>query len=221
MHKWQALAWHCVMHFEWHHITLFFVAVWAFANHNRLYIKLDCSVLKVDFVVKHVALLLLLVAALFMLPESAHAQSARQTFQVVVPTRVSASTPSSAGLTFDLAETNKVFPVQTWTVHGNAVAGVNVSFAAQSFINTSRPSVQRDAELQLEIGDSHGPGAWAVQVNRSASNFHYDIPAVVTAQSTGLGRANLKLSVAFLSDSQDMLASGDFIATVVGTVSGN
>jgi len=108
-------------------------------------------------------------------------------------------------------------------VKGNSNAGVNVSFAtANPFIHTTLPTFKRDAKLNLAVGTTQGPATWTVGVAQDQTNYLLnDGIAAVTATSTGVGRANLNLSVTFVTEEFGVFAAGDYSTTVTGTVAAN
>jgi len=166
---------------------------------------------------------LLSVVAVFVLgPSSVNAQiTGSQTFTVIVPTSVSITAPAAASLTHDQTETPQAFPAQTWVVRGNSTTGMNVSFTSDSFTHATLPTFKQNSRMSLAVGTTQGPASWTVGVPTSTSNFLTSTPATVTASSTGIGRANLNLVVTFVTDGFGTFASGNYLATVVGTVAAN
>ncbi len=155
---------------------------------------------------------------------SAQAQTTgNQTFTVNVPTAVSIVAPSAASINHDQTDNNNAFPAQTWVVRGNAVNGVNVSFAtAAPFTHATIPSMMRDARLDLAVGTTAGPAAWTVNSSSDTSSFGSgDNTASVAASSNGVGRANMNLTVSFVTGSFGEFAAGAYSTTVTGTVAAN
>jgi hypothetical protein len=170
-----------------------------------------------------IRLLAIVAVLLAILPAAAHAQSsAAQRFSVFVPTSVRTMAPAIAGMTYNPTVHSNSFSAQTWTVQGNSIAGINVSFATQSpFVNTANPNWKRDVKLNLGLETTHGPATWTIEVDQSSTDYlTHDIPAIVNATSTGLGLAHLRLVVTFVADPYGVPATGDYVTTVVGTVVG-
>lgn len=153
---------------------------------------------------------------------SALAQSSQQAFKVVVPTGLSITAPVAAQIVHDETNDEQQFPAQEWIVKGNASAGLNVTFATQDTFKHTSGNYQRNARLSLGLGATQGPATWqitkATDVTDYAAN---DQIADVTASSNGVGRANLALTVAFVTEEFGVFAAGDYDMTVVGTVAAN
>jgi len=164
------------------------------------------------------------VSVLSLLTGSASAAtSGSQVLTVIVPTNISIVAPTAATLTHDQTDNPQAFPTQNWVVRGNSNAGVNVSFAtANPFVHSTLPAFKRDAKLNLAVGTTQGPAAWTVGVAQDQTNYLLnDGIASVTATSTGVGRANLSLSVTFVTEEFGVFAAGDYSTTVTGTVAAN
>jgi len=141
-----------------------------------------------------IRLLAIVAVLLAILPAAAHAQSsAAQRFSVFVPTSVRTMAPAIAGMTYNPTVHSNSFSAQTWTVQGNSIAGINVSFATQSpFVNTANPNWKRDVKLNLGLETTQGPASWTIEVDQSSTDYlTHDIPAIVNATSTGFGLAQL------------------------------
>lgn len=151
------------------------------------------------------------------------ATTGNQTFTVNVPTSVSITAPTAASINHDETDNLQAFPPQSWVVKGNAVNGVNVAFStAQPFTHSSLSTEKRDAKLDLAVGTTSGPAVWTVGVGTDASNYaSNDNVAQVTASSNGVGRANLNLTVSFLTGVYGEFAAGAYSTTVTGTVAAN
>ena len=141
-----------------------------------------------------ICLLAMVAVLLAILPAVPHAQSsAAQRFSVLVPTSVRTMSPAIAGLTYNPTVHSNSFSAQTWTIHGNSTAGINVSFGTLSpFVNTANPNWKRDVKLNLGLETTHGPATWTIEVDQSSTDYlTRDIPAIVNATSTGFGLAQL------------------------------
>jgi hypothetical protein len=165
-----------------------------------------------------------IVALSVVAPMSAMAQtSGTQNFTVNVPTSVSITAPAAASITHDQTDNPQVFPTQAWVVKGNASTGLNVNFStAQPFTHTVDNTFKRDCRLQLAVGTTQGPASWNVTTASDVSNYASgDNTALVAATSTGVGRANMNLTVSFITNEFGVFAAGDYTTTVTGTVAAN
>ncbi|MFG0290213.1 MAG: hypothetical protein ACF8CQ_18685 [Rhodopirellula sp. JB044] len=146
-----------------------------------------------------------------------------QTFTVTVPSNLSITAPVDAALTHDETDSNQAFPNQSWTVVGNSLSGVTVSFATGSaFVHTADPTYKRDAQLGLNVTTSSGPGTWTVNQATDVTDYvNSDNVATVTASSNGTSSATFALAVSFITDAYGSFPSGDYATTVTGTVTAN
>ncbi|MCA9194219.1 MAG: hypothetical protein KDB03_20765 [Planctomycetales bacterium] len=149
-------------------------------------------------------------------------QTDSQGFKVIVPANISITAPDAVELTHDQSDNNQTFPAQSWIVKGNLLNGVNVSFATASpFVHTSG-NFKRDAGLALALGTTQGPATWTITTPTDATNYGNSVDsASVAASSNGVGRADLDLTVTFVTEQFGIFAAGDYNLTVVGTVAGN
>lgn len=151
--------------------------------------------------------------------------SAQQNFRVVVPTSATVSVPTlesgATKLVHDETDQKQSFRPLTWTVKGNTLAGVAVSFETSTpFVNVDQPTFRRDVGLHLAVVATAGSASWQVTQETSESSYESgQQAAAVMAESNGVGRADLALTVDFITDSFGTLATGDYVTTVVGTVS--
>lgn len=146
-----------------------------------------------------------------------------QTFSVVVPANVSVIAPNSQSIIHDETDNPQAFPPQAWIVRGNILGGINVTLTADSpFVHKTDATSRRDLQLDLAIGIVHGPAAWTVNVPTDATDYSAGkTQAVVTASSDGVGRANVELTVSFLTDEFGTFAAGTYDTTITGTVASN
>lgn len=147
-------------------------------------------------------------------------QNADQKFTMNVPVSMTITSPSSATLTHDQTDNRQVFPAQSWVVRGNNRTGVDVKLeVATPFVHTQDSSFKVDAEMALAIESTQGTATWTVTKPTDKTNVaSNDNDAFVTATSNGVGRANLSLSVSFAAKEWGTYASGEYVTTVVGTV---
>jgi hypothetical protein len=143
-----------------------------------------------------------------------------QSFKVVVPQSLSIVAPAAVTLNHNETDNPQTFPAQVWAVKGNSLAGVNVSFStATPFVHTTDATFKRNAKLDLVVGATQGPATWTVGASTDTTDYAAgDNVAQVSASSSGVGRANLNLTVSFITDSYGSFASGDYVTTVTGTI---
>lgn len=168
----------------------------------------------------------LLTIAIALIPASnLFAQTASQKFTVNVPANISITSPSDVVITHDESDDDQAFAPQTWTVKGNTLAGVNVSFSTdQAFTHTTDSSFKRDAQLGLSLSSSNGPATWTIGTASDTTDYANATPdevATVAASSDGVGSADFDLAVTFITDTFGSFASGAYETTVTGTVSSN
>lgn len=145
---------------------------------------------------------------------------AQQTYRVNVPIRAVIAAPAQTPqLVHDETQADQIFSAQTWTISGNAGAGVDVSFAATTPFQHATEPVQRNAGLALELGESAGPAAWSLETASAQTDYERGVDsAVVSASSNGVGRAQLSVTVSFITDAFGTFPTGNYTTTVVGTV---
>ena len=151
--------------------------------------------------------------------DSAMAQST-QVYKVIVPSSVSIVAPMAVSLTHNETDAPQTFPAQAWAVKGNSLNGVNVSFATtEPFVHALDNTFKRNAKLDLAVGTVAGPASWTVGVASDTTNYvNNDGVAQVTASSNGVGRANMNLTVSFITEEYGIFAAGDYLTTVTGTI---
>ncbi len=151
------------------------------------------------------------------------AATATQKYTVSVPTNVSITAPSDVVKAHDETDNNQSFPAQQWTVKGNVLAGVSVSFSTnQAFTHLTDSSFKRDAQLSLSEASHLGPATWTISQASDTTNYaSSDGVATVAASSNGVGRASFDLAVSFIGGSYGTFAAGNYETTVTGTVTAN
>lgn len=152
---------------------------------------------------------------------SASAQTASQTFTVVVPQNISIAAPSAVALTHDESNNNQSFGNQSWLVKGNVRNGVVVTFSTGSaFTHATDNTFKRNAKLDLGVASFSGPATWTVSKASDTTDYRKsDEVAQVEANSDGVGRANFDLGVTFITEEFGVFADGLYVTTVTGTVS--
>ena len=167
---------------------------------------------------------LLAIALIVSLSSVASAQTTgSQKYTVTVPTNISITAPVDATITHDESDNDQAFPAQQWTVKGNTLAGVSVTFETdQAFTHTTDNSFKRDAKLDLSINTNSGPATWNISQASDQTDYdNSDEVASVQASSDGVGRATFDLAVSFLTGEYGSFAAGDYETTVTGTVTSN
>ncbi|TWU48247.1 hypothetical protein [Rubripirellula reticaptiva] len=149
--------------------------------------------------------------------------TASQKFTVTVPGAIAITAPSNVTIVHDESEIDQVFPAQSWVVKGNSLAGVTASFAtSQAFRHTVDPTAKRNATLGLSVNSSVGSAAWTISQATDTTDYaNNDGVATVQVSSNGFGRANLDLSVSFVTNGFGSFPAGDYETTVTGTVTAN
>lgn len=145
----------------------------------------------------------------------------RQTFLVSVPARLKIVAPA-----IDPVEQGEPvdgvirFERQVWQVGANTHAGAVIVFQTEgAFQFVGDPTVQRDARLDLSVVSHQGPGQWIVTRASDATNYRQGADqAQVAVRSNQSGSAEIGLSVTFLADDEANLPGGDYVTTVVGTI---
>jgi hypothetical protein len=147
-----------------------------------------------------------------------------QRYRVQVPFRLIVISGSpDVSIIHDQTDNDQVFPPQPWFVRGTWPFGVTVTLATtQAFTHTTATTLKRDARLDLRIVNTQGFGRWRVNVPTDRTNYAAgDERAVVQASSNFFGRAELALTVTFLTVQYADLAAGNYELTVVGTATAN
>jgi hypothetical protein len=156
-----------------------------------------------------------------------HAQvEARQVFTVRIPTKLSVTTPSpTVTVVHDGTALSQVSTTQRWSVRSNARSGATVSFSTdRAFAHMTNPGYKRDARLDLVIPPSQSPANWTVTVGSDHTNYRGAVPderATVRAVSNRPGAGAFDVTVTFLEDPHEPLEQGEYVLTVVGTITEN
>ncbi len=141
-----------------------------------------------------------------------------QKFNVIVPPSISLTAPSEVTITHDETDNDQTFAPQSWAVSvENGLNGVTVTF------ETATPFVHITANLQarcrpaVSVGTTAGPAAWTISKATDTTAYgSNDDSASVSVTSNGVGRANLNLSVKFITNGFGTFAAGTYSTTVVG-----
>ena len=168
---------------------------------------------------------LLSAVAAWTVPLSIYADStARQSFLVHVPPRISITAPPvAARATLPSHQTQIQFTPQAWDIVANSQAGATVQFVTEhSFHNLDDSSIRRDAQLDLSVMSQSQSGAWTVTQSQAVTAHQIgDEAASVQAHSIKPGSAILGLTVTFLQGDALSTPGGDYLTTVVGTITSN
>ena len=168
---------------------------------------------------------LLLVIAVLSIPCLLPAEStSRQAFLVHVPPRLSIKAPLLAAQA-ELApdQTQVEFSPQAWDIAANSPAGATVQFATEHcFHNLNDPTIRRDAQLKVSIVSQSPSAAWMVTQAQSETEYQLgQEAAAVQVRSMKPGSAVLGLTVTFLNGNGVATPGGDYVTTVVGTITSN
>ena len=168
---------------------------------------------------------LLLAAAALAAPLPVDAEiTARQDFLVRVPQRISIQAPT-VGANADLPpdETRVQVPQQLWDISANTASGATVQFSTeQSFHNLDDDSIRRDAQLNVSIISQSRAGAWTVTHSEDITAHQIgEESASVQVRSIQAGAAVIGLTVTFLQGDALSTPGGDYVTTVVGTITAN
>lgn len=148
------------------------------------------------------------------------AESPTQRFVVTVPTHASVVSPPPVSITHDLSDAAQLFPSQRWSISGNSSAGMVVEFSIdQAFTHQTLPQLKNDAELNVAIHQTEGPGQWTATLASDATSYSQnDEHAVVQVTSDAAGNAEIDLGVRFLGGTTTALATGDYETSVFCTI---
>ena len=154
-----------------------------------------------------------------------HAETtARQSFIVNIPKRLTITAPPAAAQAeMDQNAVQVTLPAQLWSVANNAQGGATVQLSTlQSFHNLDDDTIRRDAELEVQILNQSQARAWSVS-KPSAMTDHLtgQEEARVELRSTGPGTADISLKVTMRSSADQFTPTGDYVTTVVGTITAN
>ncbi len=182
------------------------------------------------------------VGALLVGAQAVYSAVDSQQFTVVVPKRVSIVAPVAdqvktltiADLTAaELTGVDDVaFTAQQWAVKGNVRNGVSVNFVAAPFLNiTHFPTTTINQNARLTVAriaaTTTGPATWSLTSpsGTSSSNYAAVAPAspnaLVAYSSNRVGQTDFAVTVEFLAADLNAVVEGDYVTTVVGTLTEN
>ena len=168
---------------------------------------------------------ILLATAVLIAPPRVDAETtARQRFLVRVAPRISIKAPvveATADLPPDDSQVQ--VPQQVWDIASNTSSGATVQFATeQSFHNLDDDSIRRDAQLNVSIVSQSRAGAWTVTQSQDVTAHQIgEESASVQVRSALAGSAVIGLTVTFLPGDDLSTPGGDYVTTVVGTITAN
>lgn len=154
-----------------------------------------------------------------------HAETtARQSFIVNIPRRLTITAPQvAAQAEMEQNAVQVTLPAQRWSIASNTRDGATVRLSTlHSFHHQDDATIRRDAELEVQIQSQSQAGAWSVSKS-SATTDHLagEEEASVELRSTGPGTADIGLKVTMRSSSDQFTPTGDYVTTVVGTITAN
>ena len=142
-----------------------------------------------------------------------------QMFTVVVGDAISITSPADISINHNMADSNQPFAPQTWNVYTSNPTGADVALSMGRFINTSNAAYFREGSLGVAVLGSDATAAWTV--GTASDDTSATGTAAVDASSNGPGAGQLGISVVFIETDASTLASGDYVATVTGTITNN
>jgi hypothetical protein len=146
----------------------------------------------------------------------------KQSFSVHVPPRISISA-SSVGAEAELqpGQTQVQVAPQAWSISANNQAGATVQFTTeQSFHHVNNDAIRRDADLRVSILNQSYASAWVVTQAQATTAYQSgQESATVQVRSNRPGSAVLGLTVTFLQGDSTSTPPGDYVTTVIGTIS--
>ncbi len=142
-----------------------------------------------------------------------------QNFTVVVGDALSITAPADVLINHNLADSDQPFSQQSWNVYTSNALGASVSMSMGRFVHDSDSTFFRNASMDLAVLSSDATATWAVDSASDSTNATGT--ATVAASSTGPGSGALGLSVVFIETDASTLASGNYVATVTGTITNN
>ncbi len=148
----------------------------------------------------------------------------KQSFTIHVPPRISITAPS-AGAEAELlpGQTQVEVAPQAWSIAANSRSGATVQFTTeQSFHLASNDAIRRDAELKVAILNQNTPLVWEVTQAQATTAYQAgQEAATVQVRSSRPGSAVIGLTVGFLDGDSTSTPPGDYVTTVVGTITAN
>lgn len=140
-----------------------------------------------------------------------------QTFTVVVGDAIDISAPAGVSLPHPLTDVDLPFAQQAWNVYTSNSTGADVVLNMGRFVNTSNLTYFREGQLDLAVLSSDATANW-VPGGTVSDDTTTSGTATVDCSSSGPGTGQLGVSVTFLTGDASTMASGDYVATVVGTI---
>lgn len=148
---------------------------------------------------------------------------ARQSYRVSIPKRLSITAPILAPQV-EMAQdgTRASFPEQSWNVAANTAAGATVQFTTvHSFENQGDTSIRRDASLEVTVRNQSHEENWVATKSSATTDYLTgQEDATVEIRSTRPGSAAIGLKVTMLAP-ESYTPQGDYVTTIVGTISEN
>ena len=139
-----------------------------------------------------------------------------------------------------------VFTPQTWAVKGNVKNGVSVEFKAAAFANVVSPfdegaivnplpdpddvaavMAYQNTGLAVVVASNTGPAVWSLDgtpngtADNVSSNYLASTNAIVKYKSDKVGQADFAVTVEFEATDLNAVVAGDYITTVIGTLTEN
>jgi hypothetical protein len=142
-----------------------------------------------------------------------------QVFTVVVGDAISITAPADVTINHNLTDSDQPFAQQTWNVYTSNASGAAVTLDMGRFVHSTDSTFFRNASMDLALVSSDSTANWVVDTPSDTTTTSGT--ASVAASSDGPGSGQLGLTVVFLTGDASTLAAGDYVATVVGTITNN
>jgi hypothetical protein len=117
---------------------------------------------------------------------------------------------------------SQAFPESRWIIQAaEGFQGATVLFSCGPFLHSQQQELEVDSQLALRVLQSSRRAEWRVAAASDRTDVRrHDRRATVTAVSRNSGSAQLGLTVGFLDQGGELL-EGDYVITVVGTITSN
>ena len=145
-------------------------------------------------------------------------------YTVVVPAAMSLEAlRGPAVAVHPLTTANVVLTDSRWRARSSSPTGSTVVFQTDhSFWNQEDPAFKRDAIIRLTQLQGPPQGGWTINVAQDQTNYAGgDEVATVSMSSTAAGMQMVRMEVEFITGDLPSLRTGDYLLTVIGTITQN
>ena len=135
----------------------------------------------------------------------------------------SITAPPAQSLTHNTADAPQAFSEVAWELaSGLDSAGYTAQWTCGPFEHSVKGSLKADTKLEIRVLASGGSASWTAIVPTDQTDFASgDETAVVAAESSAAGDAQVGLTVTFVNDDFSQLGAGDYTVTITGTITAN